>query len=518
MIHNLLGVWITYFLFTPGNVGLFTDGQYQRTFNGIHADAPQGREALYNPERGFRLEVAIDVETGNYLWDQKKYPGITSYLDEQSALYAADSVSLVQSYFYLTGFVGKDLTEKAFLTMNNYLDALRKAGKKAVLRFAYESDFNGRAAMGPTEEELIRHTIQLKPFLEKNKDVIQVVQAGMIGAWGEWHSSYRGLENSENTKRNILQSICNMTPANRAVQIRVPEYKNLLSKSSPDYRRVSFHDDFIVIDKHRWDGGMSEGTAAFKQMAQESPYLPVDGELPWGSWSMNQDPDNPEAGWIINGPATARRLFLQHYTSLSVIHNYKEKETKDKYSMAYWKETPITEDFIKKNNLPISDGYFRNKDGSTASRNAFEYIRDHLGYRIELQELRCKSNKDTLLIDLTLINRGFSTLFNEHPVYLVVLNEQGEVIQTCLTATDVHTWQPYNPTDTTCKPLVHHIKAAIPMKPASGEPNYRLGLWIPDGSERLKHDPRYAIRCANGNVEWLCTKDGNYGVNVLTSR
>jgi len=27
----------------------------------------------------------------------------------------------------------------------------------------------------------------LKPFLEKNRDLILVVQAGMIGAWGEWH-------------------------------------------------------------------------------------------------------------------------------------------------------------------------------------------------------------------------------------------------------------------------------------------------------------------------------------------
>ena len=94
---------------------------------------------------------------------------------------------------------------------------------------------------------------------------------------------------------------------------------------------------------------------------EESPYLPVDGELPWGTWSMNEDPDNPEAGWIIDGLQTARRLFLQHYTSLSAIHNYKEKGTKDKYSMMYWKETPVTEEFLKENQMPISDGYFRKK-------------------------------------------------------------------------------------------------------------------------------------------------------------
>lgn len=32
------------------------------------------------------------------------------------------------------------------------------------------------------------HLDQLKPLLEKNKDILHVVQVGMIGAWGEWHS------------------------------------------------------------------------------------------------------------------------------------------------------------------------------------------------------------------------------------------------------------------------------------------------------------------------------------------
>lgn len=485
------------------------------TFRGIYADDPQGREGLCNPERGFRLEVAIDVETGDYLWNPKKYPGVTSYLDEQSLLYAADSISLVQSYFYLTGFVGRDLTEEAFRTMDIYLNALRKTAKKAVLRFAYESDFNGRAALGPTEAELIRHTVQLKPFLEKNKDVIQVVQAGMIGAWGEWHSSYRGLENSEQIKRNVLQSICNMTPKERAVQIRVPEYKNLLDKSSLDYKRVSFHDDFIVGKKHRWDGEMSEGTPAYKQIVSESLLLPVDGELPWGTWSMNEDPDNPEAGWIINGLETARRLSAQHFTSLSAIHNYKEKKTKDKYSMMYWKETPITEDFLRKNRMPVADGYFRTKDGTMAERNAFEYIRDHLGYRIELQKLLVSQHDNTLHVDLSLINRGFSTLFNEHSVYLVALNRQGEVLQVYPVDVDVHSWQPCHSTDTLYTPLVHHVKVDIPLPTSTVLSDYQLGLWIPDGSERLKYNPRFAIRCANGDVEWLCTRDGKYGINVF---
>ena len=87
-----------------------------------------------------------------------------------------------------------------------------------------------------------------------------------------------------------------MTPENRMVQVRVPEYKNLIDKNSQQYNRTSFHDDFIIIKPHKWDGGMHEGSPHFNQIVRESPYLIIDGELPWGTWSMNEDPDNPEAG------------------------------------------------------------------------------------------------------------------------------------------------------------------------------------------------------------------------------
>lgn len=507
-------------LYWLGGSSCVFSGRQEINFQGIPAADSGETPGLYNPERGFRLEVALDVAAKNYLWEPEKYPGITSYLEKEASFYAADSVSLVQTYFYLTGASDRDLTEDDFETMSIFFRKLRETGKKAVLRFAYETQFAGRAALGPTEEQIIRHTRQLKPFLEKHKDVIQVVQAGMIGAWGEWHSSVHGLENSEDTKRNILQAICRMTPEGRYVQVRVPAYKNLLDTAGDDYKRVSFHDDFIVIRPHAWDGEMSEGTPAFQQIVRESAWLPVDGELPWGSWSMQQDPDNPDSGWIVDGPQTARRLFLQHFTSLSLIHNYKEKDTKDKYSMQYWKETPVGETFLRENRLPVSDRYFENESGEKVERTAFEYIRDHLGYRLELQTLktprRLKAG-ETHPIELTLINRGFSTLFNDHAVRLVLVNEQDEVCSETPVPAEVRNWQPYAPGDSSHTPLLHTLNARLSVPESLPAGTYRLGLWIPDGSESLMYNHRFAIRCANGNTRWWISPDGKYGINLLTT-
>mgnify|MGYP005870607963 FL=1 len=496
-------------------------GHSQRTleFRGICVDDPQGENGLYNPGRGFRLETAVDV------LHEKDTP--TEELNELSAKYVADSVSLSQSYFYLTYLIGKELSEENFRTMQAYFDELQKQGKKAVLRFAYERDFMGRSPVGPTGEQILAHLDQLKPFLEKNKDLILVVQAGMIGAWGEWHSSVQGLENSEETKAAVLEKLLSVVPAERNVQVRLPEFKNLLKDKPELYKRLSFHDDFIVIRPDRWDADMHEGTPKFDQIVAESPYLVVDGELPWGFWSVGADPDSPSAGWIIDGLQVARRLFLQHYTSLSIIHNYKEQHPNKRfdennppeYSMVVWKKTMITEDSLLQHHMPVSDSYFRKKDGTKVKRNVFDYIRDHLGYRIELQSLQLPSKfvsgKENVL-KLSLKNRGFATVFGEHPVYFVLIDDAGEVTE-FPTDANPKNWQPFEPKDSTYTSLTHTVDVSLELPASLTAGTYKLGLWIPDGSERLRYNPRYAIHCANGDTDWWISKDGKYGVNVLTA-
>ena len=497
---------------------LFAGQTTRIPYRGIYADDPNGTAGIYNPERGFRLEIAVDIAKKCDVWKPQEYPGITDYLESEINKYACDSVSLVQTYFYLHGYIGRQLPPEAFATMDVYFNKLRQLGKKALLRFAYETEPMGTVSSGPTMEDMFRHMKQLKPYLEKNKDVILALQAGFIGAWGEWHSSKHNIESSDANKRIILEKICRMTPQDRVVQVRVPDYKNLLPKDSEAYRKTSFHDDFIVVDPHRWDGNMHEGTPNFDQIVEEGAFMPVDGELPWGTWSMNKE--NGDAnGWIIDGKKTARQLFLEHYTSLSVIHNYKERGAPDKYSMMYWKETPISEEYLKEKHMPVSDGYFRKHDGSAVQRNAFEYVRDHLGYRLELQELQIDTLKHTdnhiLDLSLTLINRGFSTLFNEHPVYFVLVDEHNQVKEFLANA-DTNSFQPYRPGDKTYTPLIHTIKGQVTL-PKTANGTYKLGLWIPDGSRQLQHLSRFAIRCANGDIPWWISPDRRYGINILTT-
>ena len=487
------------------------------TFRGISINDTGGQRGLCNPDRGFRLEVAVDAE--------KDHDCPTRDLETMIDRYLPDSVSLVQSYLYLTYTIGQPLTPKHFDTMQRYFDELQLQGKKAILRFAYERSCEGERHVGPTLQQALDHLDQLKPFLAKNKDLILVVQAGIIGAWGEWHSSAQGLENSPECMRSILMKLLEVVPADKQIQVRVPEYKNLLKDEPHLYNRLSFHDDFIVIRPDKWDGDMHEGTPYFNQMVKESPYLIVDGELPWGFWSVGADPSRPAVGWLIDGIPTARRLFLQHYTSLSLVHNYKEVDANRKlkgdllppYSMIHWKKTMLNEDTLRKYHMPISDLYFTDNEGNKVERNVFDYIRDHLGYRIELQQLRLPltwRRDQEVPLELTLKNRGFATVFGNHSVSFVLIDKKGQIaaFPTDANPTD---WQPSLPDDTTHTVLIHSVKTKIKLSEKDSKGSYKLGLWIPDNSERLMYNARYAIRCANGNTTWYVSPDHRYGINIL---
>ena len=59
---------------------------------------------------------------------------------------------------------------------------------------------------------------------------------------------------------------------------------------------------------------------------------------------------------------------------------------------------PVDPLFLADNGLPVPDGYFTDERGRFVWRSHYEYIRDTLGYRIELQSMECESELDKLEI------------------------------------------------------------------------------------------------------------------------
>lgn len=502
------------------------------TYRGIRPDDPLGKVGLRNPERGWRIETLFAEAPGADIWGPAAHlkPTLPAAYSElwwtlDAERYEPFGLTLAQTYCYLDRFMDRPISEEKLDLLRESLDTARRRGLKVLLRFAYEKDMD--QAAGPTKETILGHLDQLAPVIEENTDVIFVLQAGFVGAWGEWHSSAKGLEKNHDTLSEITLKLLEVLPEDRMTQVRVPKYKRWVlgdvsldeytfldadtAYSGTPLARIGFHNDGFLA-YNNCGGTWTEppqysnpGNPEFDYMTVESAFVPVDGELFWS------DIGNP-----VDGLRAAIRMRLHHYSSFSLAHSYSEREGKP-FSIDAWMRAPLTLEQVTEAKLPVSDGYFEGTDGASVPRTAFDYIQDHLGYRLELQSAtfpRAVAAGDVLMAEVQLINRGFATLHNPRPV-LVVLMKDEECIATFPTEAEPRTWQPYAPGDDTCTPLMHAVQAACPLPENLAPGWYVLGLWLPDAHESLRMDPRYAVRAANGDVPWWTDSLGKYGVNLL---
>lgn len=503
-------------------------------YRGIRPDDPNGRCGLRNPERGLRIETLIAEPEGALdIWGPAHHlvGRVTpAYSDDWWVLdaeaYSPFGLTLVQAYCYLDKFMAQSLAEEKLACLQRSLDTLRSKGLKALLRFAYEKDMN--QTEGPALEMILQHMDQLAPLLEKNKDVIYVLQAGFIGAWGEWHSSARKLEQNHDNLAAVIARLLEILPSDRMTQVRVPKYKRWVLESpainayeilSPETAlsgspaaRIGFHNDGFLAGETcggTWTEAplfSNPGNPEFDYMTVESAFVPVDGELFWSDISGRVD-----------GFKAAVRLRLHHYTSFSLAHSYSGREGA-KYGMDVWMETPLTEEEAVAALLPVSDGYFRDADGDPVSRTQFEYVRDHLGYRVELQRALFMNEVrpgEQMKVEVNFVNRGFAAPVNERSVEFVLISTQGDVHAFPVPGVDVRRWHPHQPGDEVFAPVEHAITGEVKLPETLAPGWYTLGLWLPDAAESLRYRPEYAVRVANGDVPFWTSDDGRYGINLL---
>ncbi len=469
-------------------------------FNGL--DASQ-HFALRNPDRGFRYEMFF---LAHNLKSPYRQPEEVSSIDDVfkytlEKYGRRDRITLSQLYIYLTAYVGKKIDSTGLANIEKLFRAFKRHGFKAVLRFAY--DYNPGLTTA-TAADIERHLQQLSPVLKKYTGVIHCVQAGFIGAWGEWHSS--PIMKSTDSLQAVLNALMTYIPHDKQLMVRYPAYlKDIVLPAAWNFR-IGFHNDYFCADDHKLARGNDyvKGTPEYWEVLNKSPYVLIDGEMPYA--------ENSKWGLHHHIPVlkAIKRFRDHHYTSFSITHNNLES---DSSNIKFWKSFYLSEEEVHNAMLPVSEDYFRDSLGHTVKRTAFDYIRDHLGYRIELQQLQVSKNANDIVLDLSLINRGFSSIKNARDIYFVLINSQDKVVKEIPAYNDPRSWQPYLPGDVHFQPIIYHINRHL-NKENLPDGHYKLGLWIPDGSLQLKYNAEYAIRCAN-DITWFIDSDKRYGVNIL---
>ncbi len=363
----------------------------------LHPPLLEGKEfdlLRQNPDRGWRLETYLTLGSNTVMFKEGKTP--LGFLDEQQDLYQDVPHSLVQFYVYLTEYCKKPLDEKAFSQLSDYLSALRERGLRAVLRFAYEFETDRKT--GPTSHRIYGHLKQLKQWFAENdalvRDTVAVVQAGIIGAWGEWHTA-RFLHN----RRKTLLKICDAVPDFLPIQVRMQVFKDKI-RNTAQAQRVGYHDDFLVGAYHKWNAPSDmPGSAAFQSFTEESKRTFNDGEMPWGRDKTHQD-------GFIDGYEMLTACAQRSLSTLSLVHNFIEED--GQYNAVRWQKEMLNAVRVGELGCPCAPEYFT-ENGAALERSVFDYLTDHLGYQIAVREIRIADTEDgRQTVTLKLSNDGFA--------------------------------------------------------------------------------------------------------------
>ncbi len=510
-----------------------------KLFRGIRPDDPHGRMGLRNPERGFRTEMyfsaipgeiagmcschfkqnKLDGRSEKPVYQNADIPGVphlirgnrldgvefshAQWQDELDFL-AYDGVTIMQSYCFLMKYDdGRPLPQEKLDDIETFFLKLRQSRVKTLLRFAYELS---PTLSGPTAETVLKHLQQVTPLLRRYADVIYVLQCGFVGKFGEWHNSYHHLQDDLGFRRELMATVLESLPPDRQTMMRYPKLKMELYGTQalteceaftnlPQARIGHFNDGFLAGEQHGGTFGRNGSPAPLEEeqayLTQESRFLPMDGELFWRDLR----------GMAL--PNDALKLFYDwHYDTFGMVHGNSLFELDDQYSIDVWKRVPVDPMFLVDNKIPLSDGYFTDAAGKHIWRSYYEYIRDHFGYRLELQSVELPEEirpGEILNAEIKLINRGFSAPVNPRPVKLVLANTTAR--HEFEFNTDIRRWYGHNTEQ------ILRLDAIIPDSMEPGD--YEAGLWLPDASPELREIPEYTIRLAN-------PLDFRNGVNFFT--
>lgn len=246
----------------------------------------------------------------------------------------------------------------------------------------------------------------------------------------------------------ILNSLLLNSPQDLTVQVRYLNIKNRNINVTEKWneQRIGFHDDFLIGIDHEWNtAGKNHESNEYQQLLRESKNTVVDGESIW----LFANPMYLKTKYV-DPELMTQRMVENHFTTLSIAHNYHEIETNSYFnvtlenelkrtgkseglkfpqtcSFEYWKHVLVTPDLLDEKHWPYQSSWFLDQKKQPIKRNYFEYLRDYLGYRLEVTQISYNSALNAAVY-LTMKNTGFAAPLALAKIELLAVNKQQDVI------------------------------------------------------------------------------------------
>ncbi len=389
-----------------------------------------------------------------------------------------ENITLIYGRISADDFRDRPLSEEFLAAIQRGFDEARENGIKVNPRVAYNSGPHpgAKARYGDDAPKRIvmKHIEQLTPIWRKNKDVINVIDAGFIGGWGEWHTSAHGLDSLHN-RRDILFAILDAVPRDRMVVQRSPRYKRAIFSGS------EISDDSVLTRDRAFDGSNLARVGHLNDCFLSSPDDVGTYRLADQGWPIERELGyiGGESRFVPYGGETCR-LDDRGKCENAV----KEMET---LHINY-----------------LNHDYNRRVISRWQEEGCYEEIRRRIGYRFVLTTARLSeevSPGGQLHLEFSVKNVGFGELFNPRNVEVVLMNRELDVEEIAVLNVEPRFWGAGE--ISTCRTALR-----IPGDLPAG--SYTLGIRLPDREPTLHDDVRYSIRFANEGM-W----DEATGTNVL---
>lgn len=391
-------------------------------------------EIFFNPERGFTA--------------YRSNPITLSFINTLKAI----NVSVIQRIYTIPQYNDIPLPQSFLNTVQTDLNTARTGGMKVIPRFSYTDNQNGADAALDT---ILLHINQLTPILQENYDIIAYIEAGFIGAWGEWYYSTHNLNNT-NSRRTVTYALLDALPLNRNVVLRTPEYKrNIFQIDTPldsieafsgtKRSRVGAHNDCFLADATDY------GTYVWNDIEGDKNYLNQDNRfVPQGGETCC---DCGYAGC----PNSLIDLARMRYSLLN----------KDYHPSVLSRWT---------------------------TEGCMDEVKRRLGYRLELLQASISDSikpTGTFNLNFQITNKGFASPFNPRNLEIILRNNISNQKYRLITDVDPRFWMAG---DT----MFVSVVGGIPANMIEGD--YSTFIFLADPEYRLHDNPSYAIRLANNNL------------------
>ncbi len=426
-----------------------------------------------NPDRGFRSELIVDMPAADNAaaFEKWTYEAVLNHVKKEVYQNALDeSVTVSRLYFYLAEYTQLDaIPDQAIEMIRRYMKAHMEVGIKVCLVFYYQrSD-----TVCPDADILLKHMDQIAKLLEEFKNGISSLCFGLIGRYGEWTSASHV---TEPERKIITEKMLSILPEGMYLTMRQPIYKwNNVPKDSPRYKMIGFANDACF----GMDGTHSEtwkpGSETYRESMKEAPYGFNDGELFTTKYFRNN-------GVYVKGLSVVENLSQLRTNTFSIWHGYGDYSSIGgtiQESVFYgWKCEEVTVEWLKEKGLPYSPTWFTNVKGKTLQRNAFEYLRDYLGYRFSMTDLKVTGGTkggEEIQIAAELVNYGMAAGMNLESGF-AILDESGKVLSEVKVGNPAD-WHCTDPTDYSKRELLKH-SLATSMKLPETKGTYQLAFFV----------------------------------------